>query len=219
MVCRLVDLSLPLNNDTRGVSITPKTTIRTHGYNTTDLLLYSHAGTHLDAPLHFIDNARTVDRLLLEKCIGPALVVDLSHKEEQSLITVEDLAPVADRVHAGSRLLFRTDWDRFANDEKYRTLFPRLSPDLATWLVDRGVWLIGVETPSVASLQDLNELQTVHRILLAGEIVIVESLANLRQLREPVVFFVALPLKIKGGDGSPVRAVALEGLPFLGLFA
>jgi len=74
--------------------------------------------------------------------------------------------------------------------------------------------LLGLDTPSVASLKegDFRELQAVHRALLNAEIVIVEALANLAELSVQEVFFIALPLKIQGGDGSPVRAVAVEGL-------
>ena len=162
----------------------------------------------MDAPRHFLDGGRTIDHLELAKCVGPALVIDLSHKAPNSLITVADLAAQAGHIEPGSRLLLRTDWDRHAEQPDYRTHFPRISPELATWLVDRGVWLIGLETPSVASLQDKVELTTVHQTLLRGEVVIVECLANLRDL-PPAVTFIALPLKIDQGDGSPIRAVAL----------
>jgi kynurenine formamidase len=192
----------------RGVQIRPHTRIGQEGYNTTTLTLYSHAGTHMDAPRHFLDGGRTIDRLDLEKCVGPAMVIDLSHKAPNSLITVDDLAAHHDRIGRGSRLLLRTDWDLHAEQPDYRTSFPRISLELATWLVGRGVWLVGLETPSVASLQDKAELTAVHQTLLAGEVVIVECLANLRDL-PPHVTLIALPLKIDQGDGSPIRAVAL----------
>ncbi len=208
MTPRVVDLTLTHYHGMRGVQIQPHTTIGQEGYNTTTLTLYSHAGTHMDAPRHFLDGGRTIDHLELAKCVGPALVIDLSHKAPNSLITVADLAAQAGHIEPGSRLLLRTDWDRHAEQPDYRTHFPRISPELATWLVDRGVWLIGLETPSVASLQDKVELTTVHQTLLRGEVVIVECLANLRDL-PPAVTFIALPLKIDQGDGSPIRAVAL----------
>ena len=206
----VVDLTLQVFNGMRGVTITPKTSSRVEGYNTTDLLLYSHSGTHLDAPLHFLDEGATLDSMPLHKCIGEALVVDLSHKEPQSLITVEDLSAVADQIGSGTRLLLRTDWDSHANLPDYRTHFPRISLPLAEWLAERNIWLLGLEHPSVASLQDKKELTDVHQALLRKEVVIVESLANLRLLPETVTF-VALPLKIQDGDGSPVRAIALIG--------
>ena len=206
---KIHDLTLTAYHGMRGVEIYTNTTFNKDGFNTTNLHLYSHSGTHMDAPLHFLNGARTIDHLNLNKCVGPALVVDLSFKAPNSLITVADLGEYAQQIGAGSRVLMRTDWDDHAELPDYRTSFPRISRELATWLVDRGVWMVGVQTPSVASLQDRQELTDVHQTLLRAEIVIVESLANLRDLPEAVTF-VALPLKIDGGDGSPVRAIAIE---------
>lgn len=205
---KIVDLSLTLTHGMRGVEIHPHTRIATDGYNTTNLQLYSHAGTHMDAPLHFVDGGATIDQWDLQKCIGPALVIDLAFKQPNSLISVADLGDAAGKVTAGSRVLLRTDWDAHAHLPDYRTHFPRISRELATWFVDRGVWLVGVQTPSVASLSDREELRDVHQTLLRGEVVIVECLMQLDQLPEQVTF-IALPLKVDGGDGSPVRAVAM----------
>lgn len=204
----IVDLTLTHYHGMRGVEIHPNTSTAVEGYNTTSLMLYSHAGTHMDAPRHFLDGGRTIDRLDLRKCVGPAYVIDLSHKQPSSFLTVEDLSPHADKIGSGSRLLLRTDWSLHAEEDDYRTSFPRISRELAQWLVDRGVWLVGLEMPSVASLQDKEELTTVHQILLRGEVVIVECLANLDKLPAEVTF-VALPLKIESGDGSPIRAIAI----------
>lgn len=204
----VVDLSQKLSHGSRGVEIFPHTRIANEGYNTTNLHLYSHAGTHMDAPLHFVDGGATIDQWPLQKCIGPALVIDLSFKAPDTLINVADLGTAADQVSAGSRILLRTDWDTHADLPDYRTHFPRISRELATWLVDKGVWLVGVQTPSVAALHDRDELRDVHQILLRGEIVIVECLMNLSALPKTVTL-IALPLKIDSGDGSPVRAVAL----------
>lgn len=205
---RIVDLTLTHYHGMRGVEIHPNTTIANEGFNTTNLRLYSHAGTHMDAPRHFVDDGRTIDLLDLEKCVGPALVIDLSHKAPNSLMTVADLADHAAQIGPGSRLLLRTDWDLHAEQPDYRTSFPRISPELATWLVEQGVWLVGLEMPSVASLQDKEELTVVHQTLLRGEVVIIECLANLRDLPSQVTFM-ALPLKIQSGDGSPIRAIAV----------
>jgi len=205
---QIIDLTLTLYHGMRGVEIYPHTRIAGDGYNTTNLKLYSHAGTHMDAPLHFLEGGATIDQWDLQKCIGPALVLDLTHKEPNSLITVDDLAAYAEQIGPGARVLLRTDWDAHAELPDYRTHFPRISRELAHWLVERGVWLVGVQTPSVASLADRAELRDVHQILLRGSIVIVECLANLDQLPAAVTF-IALPLKVQAGDGSPVRAVAM----------
>jgi kynurenine formamidase len=159
-----------------------------------------------------VDGGRSLDHLDLSKCIGPALVIDLSHKSPNSFITVEDVIPFAPKIKPNARLLMRTDWDQHAGQADYRTHMPRISRELAHWLVDKQISLLGVETPSVASIRPENkaELIEVHQILLKAEIVIVESLANLRLLQQEIVHFIALPLKIVGGDGSPARAIAIE---------
>jgi kynurenine formamidase len=95
----------------------------------------------------------------------------------------------------------------------YRDGLPRLSEALARWCVERKVRLLGVEPPSIADVNNLAEVTLIHRILLGGRVVIVEGLTNLDQLQAEQVFFVALPLKPLGGDGSPCRALAIEGIP------
>jgi kynurenine formamidase len=209
---RIIDLTLPLRDSTSGFSRQIARTLATDGFNTSNLHIYSHAGTHMDAPLHFLDGGASIDQWDLRQCAGPALVADLTHKAPQSLIAVDDLQPWAQQIGAGTRLLIATGWDSHADQADYRTHFPRISLELAQWLGSRRVALLGIETPSVASLhpQHTQELTDVHRALLSAGIVIVESLANLRQIQQPTVFFIALPLRIEGCDGSPVRAVAIE---------
>ncbi len=206
----IVDLSLTLRPGMRGVSFEPQSTAADPGWNTTMLHLYSHAGTHLDAPHHFIDGARTMERLELQKCMGPARVVDVTFLKPRDLISVEHLAPHADRIGPGTRLLLRTDWSAHADLPDYRTHFPRVSLSLAQWLAEREIALLGVESPAVAGLTPPEELISVHRALLAAEVVIVEGLCNLDALTQEEITFIALPLKLHGGDGSPVRAIAVE---------
>ena len=158
----IIDLTQTLSHGMRGVTIHPHTRIANEGYNTTNLHLYSHAGTHMDAPLHFLDGGATIDQWPLAQCIGSAIVIDLSFKAPDSLISVADLGVAAAKIGQGSRVLLRTDWDDHATLPDYRTHFPRISRELASWLVEQGVWLVGVQTPSVASLADREELRDVH---------------------------------------------------------
>jgi len=126
------------------------------------------------------------------------------------LITVEHLAPYADRIGPGTRLLLKTGWSAHVDLPDYRTHFPRVSLPLARWLAEWKIALLGVEPPAVADVNDAEELMAVHRTLLGAEIVIVEGLAHLDALTQEEVTFIALPLKLEGGDGSPVRAIAVE---------
>jgi len=208
---RIIDLSLPLQPGMRGVEIETAKTIEKNGWNATTLKLYSHCGTHMDAPRHFLPGGRTVDELSLDACVGPALVLNLTPVEPRELITIERLAPWKERISPGSRILLRTDWGKRAGTEAYRNELPRIHVELARWLVRKGIALLGVEPPSVADVGNREELTAVHGVLLEGGVVIVEGLVNLDQLHLDRVEFIALPLKVVAGDGTPVRAVAVEG--------
>ena len=207
---RVVDLSLTIDNSMRGVEIVPKRRLVEDGWNATTLGLYSHCGTHMDAPRHFLADGASLDQQDLTVCIGPARVINLTPITSRQSISVECLGPVAAEIQAGDRLLLRTDWYHRHGTPAYRDELPRVSLELAQWLVDRRVALLGVEPPSVADVNNLQELTAVHEVLLGGNVLIVEGLAHLDQLDSDMVDFVALPLKVQEGDGSPVRAIAIE---------
>jgi kynurenine formamidase len=210
---KIIDLSLPVGNEMRGVDVRTAKTIANEGWNATTLELYSHCGTHMDAPAHFVDGAATIDEQDLSVCVGPALMVDLTLDgpvNDGQLITVEHLRSYHSQITKGARLLLRTDWHKRYGTEQYRDALPRISVELAHWLVGRQVAMIGVEPPSVADVNNIPELTEVHQILFKGGVLIVEGLANLDQISESVVQFIALPIKITGGDGCPVRAIAIE---------
>lgn len=207
---RVVDLSLPIDANMPGVQISTARKLEEDGWNATTLELYSHCGTHMDAPFHFLPGGQTLEKQDLSVCVGEALVLNLAPSTPAQLICVSDLAGYADRIGKGSRLLFRTDWYKTYGSDEYRSALPRISLKLAQWLVERQVAMIGVEGPSVADVNNMAELTDVHQTLFRGNVLIVEALANLDQLSQEVVQFVALPLKVVGGDGSPVRAIAIE---------
>jgi len=207
---RIIDLTLPIDEQMRGVSIRPARRLEDDGWNATTLQLYSHAGTHMDAPRHFLNDGDTLDQQDLSAVIGTALVINLSPVVPRQLLTVDDLEPYSDLIGPGTRLLLRTDWHRRYGTTQYRDELPRISVKLARWLVSRQVALLGVEPPSVADVNNPEELTSVHQTLFRGNVVIVEGLAHLDRISKQQVQFVALPLKIVNGDGSPVRAVAIE---------
>ncbi len=209
-IMRIIDLTLNIDHAMRGVSISTAKTIVNDGWNATTLELYSHCGTHMDAPVHFVPDADTIDQQDLSVCVGPALVIDLAPAKSAELITVEHLTRYADQILPGSRLLLRTDWHKTYGTDDYRNALPRISIELAHWLVQKQVAMIGVEPPSVADVNNKTEVTDVHQTLFNGGVLIIEGLVNLDQLKQPVVHFIGLPLKITGGDGSPIRAIAIE---------
>lgn len=206
---RVIDLSLPVDNNMPGVDITIAKRLEVEGWNATTLNLYSHCGTHMDAPRHFCPEGDTLDKQDLGVCVGLAHLVNLAPAEPMQLIGVADLGSLADSIEPSARLLFRTDWHKRYGTPEYRDELPRISLELAQWMVAKKVALIGVEPPSVADVNNKQELTEVHQTLFRGNVLIVEGLANLDQIETATVQFTALPIKIIGGDGSPVRAIAI----------
>ena len=207
---RIIDLTLSLEPAMRGVKFEPARVLEKDGWNAMTLHLYSHCGTHMDAPRHFDVSGQTIDQIPLDKCMGPAWLVDLSGIKPRSLITVEDLGPFQKKIQAGDGLLIRTGWSLLANSPAYRNELPRISLELARWCADNGVRILGVEPPSVADVHNIEELTTIHRVLLESGVIIVEGLANLQAITKEKVTFMAFPLKIVDGDGAPARALAIE---------
>ena len=207
---RVIDLSLPVDNAMPGVDIRTAKRLESDGWNATTLELYSHAGTHMDAPRHFLPEGNSLDQQDLNVLVGSAIVVNLAPVEPKALHLIEHLDAVQSSITPGTRILFRTDWHQRCGTPEYRDSLPRISLELAEWLVDRGVALVGVEGPSVADVNNMRELTDVHQTLFRAGIVIVEGLANLDRIQTSIVEFIALPLKIVDGDGCPVRAIAIE---------
>jgi len=209
---RIIDLTLTLRNGMRGVALEQTRTFERDGWNARTLHLYSHAGTHMDAQTHFAAGPETIDCIPLARCMGWARVVKLDGIADKALITPAHLRDVAARLQPGESLLLRTGWSRHVNHpQHYRDNFPRIADDLAHWCVEKKLNILGVEPPSVADVNNKEELTRIHKILLGANITIVEGLTNLGALAQEKVFFIAAPLKVEGGDGCPCRAFALEG--------
>lgn len=196
----------------RGVEFETKYTVAENGWNARTLHLYSHSGTHMDSPMHFDAGPQTIDEISLDDCIGKAWLIPLDDIQPKTPITIDHLGDVAEKLAAGDALLLRTLWSRHvAQAEYYRDNFPPISPELAQWMVDRKVRMVGVEPPSVADVNDLPAVTLIHKILLGSQIIIVEGLTNLDKLTGPTCLFGALPLKVANGDGAPCRAFAIDG--------
>ncbi len=183
-----------------------------------------HGGTHLDAPIHFAEGRLTADQIPLSGLIGPAVVVDVTedaHPDYQ--VSVSDLTAweaTHGAIPNGAILLVRTGWGERWNDhtaylgtdqagpEAVPELhFPGIGPEAAQWLVDeRGVVAVGIDTPSIDYGQSTDFRS--HVILYGENIAGFENVGNLGSLPEAGAYVVALPMKIGGGSGGPLRIVA-----------
>jgi kynurenine formamidase len=185
-----------------------------------------HGGTHIDAPIHFAEGHKTVDQLALDQLTGAAVVVDVSAKAQEDAdyqITVADLKAWEKRhgqIPRGAIVLFNTGFARrwpdakryLGTDEKgadavAKLHFPGLHPDAARWLVsERTIKAVGLDTASIDYGQ--STLFESHRILFEKNIPAFENVTALDQLPATGAYVVALPMKIKGGSGGPLRIVA-----------
>ena len=208
-----IDLTLSYNKNVAGFRSEPARLLHKDGWNATTLQIYSHAGTHMDAPTHFEVNEQTIDQIPLEKFFAKRTwLVRLLDLPLSYLIKSEDvLSQVAD-FQKGDSIIIRTDWSKRLEadtENTYRNALPRISEDLANWMVANEVTILGVEPPSVADVNNMEEVTKIHIILL-GLVIIIEGLCNLDSIKSTMIELIALPLKIEGCDGSPCRVVAIE---------
>jgi len=182
----------------------------------------SHAFTHVDAPFHFIKHGKTLDQMPLETWAGRAVVVDVSYKKDDEGITADDLERQGRKIQKGDIALMMTRFDerRSIKDRTFWLQYPYMERSACEWLVARGIKAYGVDFPPDYCIRNfLQEPRqpvpsradfTTHSVFLPREIGIIEYLCNLGALRRDVVQLYALPLKVAGLDGSPVRAIAVE---------
>ncbi|MCS6969183.1 MAG: cyclase family protein [Cytophagales bacterium] len=172
--------------------------------NVTIIYTNAHIGTHVDAPLHFIDKARSIAEVDLQRLIGPCTVLDFRQRE---CITAAMLEEAKHKTKLQPRLLFKTDnsllWH--TQNSQFYPHYCALTVEAAQWAVENHILLLGIDYLSIQRYQDSFET---HRILLRKEIAILEGL-DLSQVAPGDYLLCCLPLKIQGADGAPARAVLL----------
>ncbi len=200
-------------------------------YGANNFCTAEHGGTHLDAPIHFSAGKQTADKIPVDRLVGSAIVLDVSQAaaaDPDYLIKVSDLeAWEAEHgaIPDGSILFLRTGWGahwldrgrylgttRTGEEAIPELHFPGLDPAAASWLVEnRNIDALGIDTASIDYGQ--STLFETHRILLGDNIPAFENVASLDRLPETGSYVIALPMKIGGGTGSPLRLVGVLPRP------
>ena len=184
-------------------------TIKDVGRNTSVIQLGSHTATHHDSPLHFFDCTYSVDEIPLQKLCGEIQVVDLGFKKAGSVVKMEDLQGIV----PSPKMLFRFLWYKNWGSDCFNKGFPYFSMEVLEWLVKNGLEMLALDTPSPDSGTAIGEKDDSpgHKLLLKNQVVIVEYLTQTQAL-DPTKRYeiVALPLKLKGSDGSPARVIVRE---------
>jgi arylformamidase len=206
---KIIDITLPLSDLTlvwegdQGIKIEQVSTLANGSdYNVSQVELGVHAGTHIDAPFHLFNIGKTVDKILLNKLIGPVQVIRID--DSVKIITKEVLS--ASGLKKGiQRLLMKTGNSEYwiKDPHHFNREYVAIDPSAASFLVEEGIFLVGID---YFSISPFNDLKIPHQILLQAEIVILEN-AYLANVDPGLYNLICLPLNLVGTDGAPVRAV------------
>ncbi|HSW99463.1 MAG TPA: cyclase family protein [Patescibacteria group bacterium] len=197
-----VDLSVTLNAQTPvypgdpAVKVEPVGAIERDGWNDHLVTVNTHAGTHIDAPVHMIADGKTLDKVPLEQFVGRGRLIEVS--ESFSLEVLQQA-----NIQANDIVLFHTGMSEQYHEAVYFERYPAMPEEIARWLVEQKVKMIGVDAGSVDNVDGF----PIHKILLDGNVLIIENLTNLDQLTGSEFTVYALPIKLDL-DGAPARVIA-----------
>ncbi len=207
---KVVDLTHIINEDTPVFPGTEKPklekvcTMEKDHFREMLITMYSHTGTHMDAPGHMLVDGIFLDDFEVSKFFGKAVIIDCRNIKKD--ITKENLEKYKDKLDTVDFVLLNTGWDKKWGSDDYFLDFPALTKEAAEYLMEFELKGVGVDSISI----DLFTSKTfeVHKTILSNNLVIIENLTNLDKLLDKEFTLSVLPLKLSQADGSPVRAVA-----------
>ena len=190
-----------------------------YSYQVVGFTMCDHSSTHVDAINHVVDrpDARSIDLLPLQWFIAPGVWLDFAWKEPNGYITRDDVDREIERagvtIRPQSVVLYHTGWYRKFRSDRFGYVrdYPGLDRGATERLNDLGAVSIGADAPSIDSWLEVSQVkvQPAHIVCREREILNIENLANVDRIPARSFWFVGLPLKIRGGSGSPFRGVAL----------
>ncbi len=198
-----IDLTHRLNTETPvypgdpTTEITPADTIESAGYLGHSLQMGTHAGTHIDAPAHMLEDGKTLDKFNVDDFVGPARYILLKN----GVFTVKAVQEAG--IQAGDIVIFNTQMSYQFYSKEYFTEYPVMTQEIADYLVEQKVKMVGVDTCSF----DNEDSFPIHKTLLAANILLIENLRNVEQLSGHQATIYALPMRLDL-DGSPARVIA-----------
>lgn len=202
---QVISASMPVYPGTEQPRLKQTNTIEKDGFKEMLLSMYSHTGTHMDAPAHIFPDAPTLDALPAERFTGKGVVIDCSDAGEGGRITMKHIDAMRAAADEAEFLLFYTGWSRLWFDSRYFGAYPAFDEAVIRYCA-AGKKGIGIDAISIDPI-DSFELP-MHHIILGAGLVIIENLTGIEQLIGKSFRFAALPLKYENADGAPVRAVA-----------
>lgn len=206
----IVDLSYTIYNNMESYPGNPDVIVNTLdltkdvGFNVTTISMGVHTSTHVDTPLHCVHEKPTVENIDLKHYVGKAYCVDIETKKGDTIKFPKNFD--FNKLKECDIILVRTGWENKISTSEYFDNWPYIDESFTKKLVELKIKSIGLDTPSVDSLKTNN---CIHNILFNNDIAVIECLVNLNKVKDKNLFFSAAPLKIKGAEGSPVRAYAI----------
>ncbi len=202
----MIDITYPISKNipkwpgSIGISITQHLQMPKEAANLTSIEIDCHLGTHLDAPLHFVHQGKSVDQLDINTLIGNAFVAEIRGCKVITIAHLEAVVP-----EGCQRLLLKTDNQIYWEEKRteFEEDYSAIDAAAASWLVEKGIKLVGIDYLSIQRFHDGPET---HQVLLEAEVVIVETL-NLESVTPGWYELICLPIKVMGVEGAPVRAV------------
>ena len=209
----IIDLSQSINSDIKLYPGSPNvyflkwSKYSIDGYDSEAIFLSTHTGTHMDAPSHFIEGAESIDDIDVNRFVMKNVHLLKIFKSSNQLITAEDIINSNIDIKANDSIVFSTGWEHNYNSDNYISSNPGLSPQAATYLSNKKINAVAIDSPSIDS--GIESEFPVHQILLKNNIIIIENICNLAQIDKKIFKLIVIPLRLRGASGSPVRALAI----------
>jgi len=209
---KLIDLThpifegMPVYPGTEPLLLKTECTLEEIGFLEKKITLFSHTGTHMDAPAHLIKDAKTLDEFPVDHFYGKAVLLDYTGITG-SYIKLNDLGPYEEAIRDVDFILIYTGWSKYWGRNKYFANYPVLTFDAADWLSEFSLKGIGLDTISADTIDTVE--YEVHKSFLGNNTVIIENLTNFNLLPSNQFIFSCFPMSFKDADGSPVRAVGI----------
>jgi rhamnosyltransferase len=208
---KFIDITHPLSENlpvwpgSKKFAITRLKTHEKDNFTESEISLNLHTGTHLDAPLHFVEGGFDAEEISLVKLNGEVLVMECMDRKEIGIDFFEN-SKIPRHIH---RILLKTlNVNIYGPSKIFDPNFVAITPHAAKWLVDNGISVVGIDGPSIQLFHDPNN--RTHEILLGAETIVIEGL-NLKNVSPGPYKLICLPLKIPKAEGVPARAVLLQG--------
>lgn len=188
---------MPVYPKTLPIEIIQSNSLEIHGFREKTLKLCSHTGTHMDAPSHMLKEGHHLDDYPISKFTGKGIVINIKEQD--------DLKKFEEKIKKVDFVLFYTSWSDLWGKKQYFEGFPCLKPKNIDYILSFSLKGIGFDA---ISIDPVGKNFDNHYKVFSKDLVIIENLKGLKPLVNQIFDFVALPLKIKEADGSPIRAMA-----------